>query len=134
MKFKKLSSAGLVGEVTKHYIGGTNTNKAYDPFFLEDLLKATNGEYKLIIRDGPYVTAENIYNLFDVEVDVNSLGSQTVTYKLELFDKNSDFKTERIFNISNIEMNTLQKDDPKYYIYCDGSDEISFGFIFLRNR
>ncbi|MFM9280913.1 hypothetical protein [Paenibacillus jiagnxiensis] len=104
-----------------------------DPFLLEDFSLAIKQEYRLEImsnRDGRFGT----YRLIDALIDIDALISNMVLpLKLEV---ETDGNTKTLnFNISQIEPNTGSgMENPKYYIYCDNSNEIGFRFWFKKNK
>ncbi|AOZ94908.1 hypothetical protein [Paenibacillus crassostreae] len=104
-----------------------------DLFLLEDFSLAIKQEYRLEImsnRDGRAAT----YRLTDALIDIDALVSNMVL-PLKL-DVEKDGNTKILdFNISKAEPNTSSRmENPKYYIYCDNSNEIGFTFWFKKNK
>jgi hypothetical protein len=103
-----------------------------DPFLLQDFYLATEGEYRLEIQDnldGETVT----YSLNDALINIDALVSNMLLpLKLEV-ELNGNRDTLH-FNISMTEANTSHGslESPKYYIYCDDSENISFRFWFKK--
>ncbi|MCP1312137.1 hypothetical protein [Paenibacillus tyrfis] len=105
-----------------------------DPFLLEDFSLAIEQAYHLEIMnnlDGKAAT----YRLRDALINIDALVSNALLpLKLEV-EINGNIDTLD-FNISRIDPNTSygSLENPKYYIYCDNSNEIGFRFWFLKNK
>lgn len=105
-----------------------------DPFLLQDLSIAIEQGYRLQIvsnRDGRGAT----YKLKDALINTDALDSvMMLPLKLEV-EINDNIQTHD-FNISRIDPDTSYGsfENPKYYIYCDNSNEIGFRFWFFKNE
>ncbi|MEC0238204.1 hypothetical protein P4H71_28220 [Paenibacillus kribbensis] len=104
-----------------------------DPFLLEDFSLAIKQEYRLQISnnlDGKATT----YRLRDALINIDAfVSNMLLPLKLEV-EINGNIDTLD-FNISQTEPNTSSgMENPKYYIYCDNSNEIGFRFWFLKNE
>ncbi|MGY3386786.1 hypothetical protein ACVWZB_004740 [Paenibacillus polymyxa] len=103
-----------------------------DPFLLEDFSLAIKEAYHLEILntlDGKYTT----YRLRDALINIDAFdGNMLLPLKLEV-EINGNIDTLD-FNISRIEPNTSNFENPKYYIYCDNSNEVGFRFWFKKNN
>lgn len=103
-----------------------------DPFFLEDFSLSIEHGYRLQIMnnlDGKAVT----YKLKDALIDIDALISNMLLplkLKVEINDTNDTLD----FNISRIDADTSygSLENPKYYIYCDNTNEIGFRFWFFK--
>lgn len=103
-----------------------------DPFLLEDFSLAIKQAYSLQVsnnNDGKAIT----YRLRDALINIDAfVSNMLLPLKLEV-DVNGKIDTLD-FNISRIEPNTNDIENPKYYIYCDNSNKIGFKFWFLKNK
>lgn len=103
-----------------------------DPFLLQDFYLAIEGKYRLEIQnnlDGETVT----YSLKDALINIDAfISNMLLPLKLEV-EQNGNMDTLH-FNISATEANTSHGslENPKYYIYCDNSENISFRFWFKK--
>jgi hypothetical protein len=101
-----------------------------DPFLLEDFSLAIEQAYRLEIMnnlDGRAAT----YRLRDALINIDALVSNMLLpLKLEV-EINGNIDTLD-FNISGIEPDAGNFENPKYYIYCDNSNEIGFRFWFKK--
>ncbi|MBD7970359.1 hypothetical protein [Paenibacillus gallinarum] len=105
-----------------------------DPFLLEDYCLAIDHTFRLEIMnnlDGKTVT----YILKDALIDIDAfVENMLLPLKLKVEINGSDATLD--YNISRVEavQNSVSFENPKYYIYCDNSNEIGFRFWFLKNK
>ena len=104
-----------------------------DPFLLEDLSLAIQQKYHLQIMSN-HDGKNDTYRLIDALIDIDALvNNMVLPLKLEV-EMNGNTKILD-FNISQTDYNkNSAMENPKYYIYCDNSDEIGFRFWFIQKK
>ena len=136
----KLLDENLVSQII-HLKGQQeiNLNKIYsnlDIYLIGDLYDAFSKDlYYLEILDN--CTGNTItYNVVNAYIDMNTLFSNFVTFKLELQNVEKKQTEIRIFEIFEVEPNrdTISIENPKYYIYCSNENKIHFRFWFKQKH
>ncbi|TVX85568.1 hypothetical protein [Paenibacillus agilis] len=105
-----------------------------DPFLLHDFSLAIEGNYRLQIMNNLDGKTET-YRLRDALINIDTLvQNMLLPLKLEV-ELNGNIVTLD-FNISRIDPDTSpgSHENPKYYIYCDNSNQIGFRFWFIKNN